>query len=166
MTITYRNATVEDVVSIVEIYNQTIPSRMVTADLEPVTVKQKLDWFHDHTPAHHPIWIFEKEGAVCGWLSFQPFHSRAAFGKTAEISFYVDEQYRGQGLGSHMLEKALVQSPALGILNLVCLIFGHNEPSIALAKKFGFNQWGVLPRVANLDGVERDLAILGKRLEE
>jgi L-amino acid N-acyltransferase YncA len=30
--------------------------------------------------------------------------------------------------------------------------------------KFGFNTWAQLPRVANLDGIERDLIILGKRV--
>ena len=51
MTLTHRNATLDDVEDIVAIYNQTIPSRMVTADLEPVTVKQKMGWFLDHRPA-------------------------------------------------------------------------------------------------------------------
>lgn len=164
MTITYRTATLEDLASIVEVYNQTIPSRMVTADLEPVTIEQRMQWFRDHSP-DRPIWIFEQRGEICGWLSFQPFHSRPAYQKTAEISFYVDEKFRGQGIGSVMLEEALAAAPDLGILNLVCLIFGHNAPSLALAKKFGFEQWGLLPRVAILDGVERNLAILGKRIE-
>ena len=44
-------------------------------------------------------------------------------------------------------------------------IFGHNEPSLRLFRGFGFADWGTLPRVAVLDGVERDLVILGKRLD-
>lgn len=162
--ITYRDATMEDLTSIVTIYNQTIPSRMVTADLEPVTIEERKEWFLEHTPAERPIWVFEKEEEICGWLSFQPFHSRPAYAKTAEVSFYVAEGFRGQGVGSFMLETALAASAELDILNLVCLIFGHNASSLALAKKFGFTQWGLLPRIAILDGVEQDLAILGKRV--
>jgi phosphinothricin acetyltransferase len=33
-----------------------------------------------------------------------------------------------------------------------------------LVAGFGFETWGTLPRVAVLDGVERDLVILGLRL--
>jgi phosphinothricin acetyltransferase len=43
-------------------------------------------------------------------------------------------------------------------------IFGHNQPSLGLFGKFGFETWANLPRVANLDGIERDLIILGKRV--
>ncbi len=44
-------------------------------------------------------------------------------------------------------------------------IFGHNEPSLRLFQRFEFETWGTLPRVAVLDGVERDLVILGRRLD-
>jgi L-amino acid N-acyltransferase YncA len=43
--------------------------------------------------------------------------------------------------------------------------FGHNEPSLALFESFGFQRWELLPRVAALGGVERDLVIVGRRLE-
>ena len=43
------------------------------------------------------------------------------------------------------------------------IIFAHNQPSLTLFQKFGFQQWGYLPQVAELDGVERDVVILGLR---
>ena len=99
MTLTHRNATLDDVEDIVAIYNQTIPSRMVTADLEPVTVKQKMGWFLDHSPSYRPIWVFEEDGKICAWVSFQAFHERAAYDKTAELSIYIHEDYRGKKNG-------------------------------------------------------------------
>ncbi|CAJ9431411.1 phosphinothricin acetyltransferase [Burkholderia pseudomallei] len=45
-------------------------------------------------------------------------------------------------------------------------IFGHNEPSLRLFARYGFTAWGTLPRVAVLDGIERDLVIVGKRLAD
>lgn len=35
-----RDARYEDLSAIVRIYNETIPSRMVTADLEPITIER------------------------------------------------------------------------------------------------------------------------------
>lgn len=166
MTLKHRNATLDDVEAIVAIYNQTIPSRMVTADLEPVTVKQKMGWFLDHSPGYRPIWVFEEDGKICAWVSFQPFHERAAYDKTAELSIYIHEDYRGKKMGTQIMEAVLAACDELDITNLVCLIFGHNAPSIGLMKKFGFEQWGYLPSVAELDGIERDLVYMGKRVRD
>jgi len=47
---------------------------------------------------------------------------------------------------------------------LLGFIFGHNAPSLGLFAKYGFSTWAHLPKVANLDGIERDLIILGKRV--
>ncbi len=46
----FQNATIEDLPGIVEIYNSTIAGRMVTADMEPVSVESKINWFNHHEP--------------------------------------------------------------------------------------------------------------------
>lgn len=163
--LTFAEAKLSDLVRIVEIYNSTIPGRMVTADLEPITVESRLAWFDEHTPGHRPLWVLKEEQNIIAWLSFQSFHSRPAYNATAEISIYIDAGYRGQGIGSLLMRKALAECPRLGIRNVVGLVFGHNAPSLALLKKFGFEEWGRLPRVAVLDGVERDLVMIGVNLE-
>jgi L-amino acid N-acyltransferase YncA len=43
-------------------------------------------------------------------------------------------------------------------------IFAHNEPSLKLFRSFGFTDWANLPDIAVLDGVERSLVIVGKRV--
>ena len=48
--LTYRNATLEDLPTIVDIYNSTIASRMVTADTEPVSAESRIQWFKEHSP--------------------------------------------------------------------------------------------------------------------
>ena len=48
--------------------------------------------------------------------------------------------------------------------NLIGFVFAHNHPSLALFERFGFARWGELPRVTILDGIERDVVILGLRL--
>ncbi|WP_392388724.1 GNAT family N-acetyltransferase, partial [Bacillus licheniformis] len=40
-----RIANREDLPAVVDIYNSTIASRMVTADTEPVTPEERLNWF-------------------------------------------------------------------------------------------------------------------------
>ena len=44
---------------------------------------------------------------------------------------------------------------------LLGFIFGHNAPSLALFRKFGFSVWGELLRVAVLDGEGRQVRAAG-----
>jgi phosphinothricin acetyltransferase len=162
---TLRTATESDLPSIVEIYNATIPSRMVTADLEPVTVEARRPWFAAHQTAARPIWVLsDTRDKVSAWLSFDSFYPRAAYDGTAMIAIYVAESRRRLGLGRHLLEQAIVRAPALGAHTLLGYIFGHNAPSLRLFETKGFARWAHLPRVAVLDGVERDLIIVGLRV--
>ncbi|WP_244428526.1 GNAT family N-acetyltransferase [Flavobacterium sp. B17] len=56
--LTFRNADFEDLSKIVQIYNSTIPSRMVTADTEDISVESRIRWFHDHNPeSDHSGWL-------------------------------------------------------------------------------------------------------------
>lgn len=158
------DAQLSDLKRIVDIYNSTIASRMVTADLEPATVDSKRAWFDEHSADFRPLWILRIEGAIAAWFSFQSFYGRPAYTATAEISIYIAEEYRGRGIGSALLQKAIEECPRLGLSTLLGFVFGHNEPSLALLRKFGFEAWGHLPKVAVLDGVERDLVISGRRV--
>jgi phosphinothricin acetyltransferase len=163
----YRDAIQEDLTKIVEIYNSTIRSRMVTADTEPVSVESRQRWFNEHSPAKRPLWVIEDtNNQIIGWVSFQSFYGRSAYDATVEISIYLDERQRGKGLGKEILQYCIDTSPNFGIKTLVGFIFSHNEPSLKLFRHFGFEDWGTLPNIAVLDGQERGLSILGKRIRK
>lgn len=162
--IAFRDAKIEDLPCIVDIYNSTVPGRMVTADTEAVTVNDRLNWFNEHTPAKRPLWVVEYEGEICAWVSIQSFYGRPAYKATAEVSIYLHEDYRGKGLGKTILSKVIEECPKFEIDTLLGFIFGHNEPSLGLFTSFGFEKWAHLPKVAELDGIKRDLLILGKKV--
>jgi len=159
-----RHATESDLPRIVVIYNSTIPTRQSTADTEEVSVESKRDWFRKHTPDKRPIIVHEIEGEVTAWLSFESFYGRPAYDHTAEISIYVASEYRGKGLGRQLLQEAIELTPSLGIKTLIGNIFSHNEPSLRLFRSFGFEEWGKLPNIADMDGKEYSLSIVGKRI--
>ncbi|MCE3074313.1 GNAT family N-acetyltransferase [Chryseobacterium gwangjuense] len=163
--LTFSNATLEDLPKIVEIYNSTIASRMVTADTEEVSVESKLEWFKEHNPETRPLWMIgDQQKNVVGWVSFSSFYGRPAYNGTVEMSIYMDESSRGKGLGKKVLQYCIDNAGKLGVKTLLGFIFLHNEPSLKLFRHFGFEDWGVLPNVAVLDRVERTLVILGKRI--
>ncbi len=142
----------DDLEQINNIYNQAIGLRM-TADTHPVSMLQRREWFLQHEPAMYPVFVYKAEGVVAGWLSFSPYRSgRQALRQTAEISYYIDEAFRGKGIGTKLVNFALKEAPSLALHVLFAIILEHNTASIALMKKCGFKQWGFLPEVANFDG--------------
>lgn len=165
MIINFKRAVRGDLPRIVEIYNEIIPSRLATADLDPVRVIDREQWF-DEFDDHHPLWVMlNKAGQIIGWVGLEPFYGRAAYGKTAEIAIYLDQNACHQGIGKQALQFVIEHLKECEITAIVAYIFGHNLPSLRLFKNFGFTQWGLLPNVAELDGVKRDLVIMGRHFE-
>ncbi|MFN2424804.1 MAG: N-acetyltransferase family protein, partial [Candidatus Binatia bacterium] len=153
-----------DLATIIEIYNASIPARRATADTEPISVASRIAWMQEHDPGHHPLWVAEEDGNLDGWLSFQPFYGRPAYRATAELSVYVAPGRQRRGIGRALISRAIETAPGLGLRTLLGFVFGHNEASLRLFESFAFERWGSLPRVAELDGIERDVVILGRRV--
>lgn len=160
----HRLARAGDLPAIVAIYNDTVASRLVTADLEPVAVESRRAWFEAHRGATRPLWVVEQQGQVVAWLSFSDFYGRPAYAATAELSVYVAAPARRQGIAAALLQSAVREAPGFGLRTLLGFIFGHNEPSLQLFARAGFTRWGTLPRVARLDEQERDLVLMGLRV--
>jgi len=151
--VTIRTAIINDLSSIVAIYNEAVEQRFATADLEPVTVEQRSAWFHEHDPASLPIYVAEEKGAVVGWCSLSAYRpGRGALRRTAEISYYVRAATRGRGVGTALVQHAIAQAPQLGKHVLFGILLEKNAASIGLLKKCGFELWGRLPDAALIDG--------------
>tara|TARA_B110000211_G_scaffold44048_1_gene46416 strand:+ start:3443 stop:3928 length:486 start_codon:yes stop_codon:yes gene_type:complete len=160
---TTRLANINDLSEIVAIYNETIASRMVTADTQEVSVEQKREWFNSHT-ANRPIYVYCEDEKVLAWLSYKSFYGRPAYDGTVEVSIYITSKAQGKGLGKKLMEFAQTTAKQLDIKVLLGFIFSHNVPSIKLFKHFEFDVWGELPNVAIMDGTPYSLTIFGKHL--
>jgi L-amino acid N-acyltransferase len=153
--IDFRTAELVDLPSIVEIYNQAVPTHRSTANTTSVTVEGRKAWFFEHEPDKHPIFVAEVDGMVVGWCSLSVYRpGRFALRFTAEISCYIDNDYQGQGVGRELVRHALKAAPSLGIKNIVAVLIDHNEASRKMVEKLGFQQCGYLPRILDFDGQE------------
>ena len=165
MNIEFRIAEQQDLEKIVATYNSTVASRLVTADLEPVSVESKQAWFDAHDALKRPLWLVTIDTTYAGWMSFNSFYGRPAYDGTVEVSIYIEEWARGRGSGKMCLDKAFAVAPELHIKTLLGFIFDHNEPSLNLFYRMGFEKWAHLPNIADMGDAERGLIILGKRLD-
>ncbi|MDF1550712.1 MAG: GNAT family N-acetyltransferase [Bacteroidales bacterium] len=160
-----RIAAQEDLVRIVEIYNQAIPSQRSTGYISLLTVDDIQGWFNRHKPDFYPIFLAEKDGKVVGWNSVSAYREkRLAFRFCAETSYYIDKDYHRQGIATQLLEHVIKECNHLQVKTLIAYILEHNQPSIGLMEKFGFEKWATLPNIADFDGKEVAHTIYGKRI--
>lgn len=161
--ITIKKAKTTDLVKIVAIYNQYIECRKVTSDLSPVTERQRKDWFDFHLNSErYPIWsIYDMNDNLIGWASYSPFYGREAYQITTEISFYLSNDHKGQGIGSQVINFLKQQMQPLGFTTLLGFVFKDNAPSVNALKKAGFSVWGELPNIADMQTHKETLLLLG-----
>ena len=162
--INFQFAKQNDLPAIVSTYNASIPGRLATADLEPVSVESKQKWFDDHNEAERPLWIIYFNEQYAGWMSFSSFYGRPAYSATVEVSIYLESLFHKKGIGKTALQFAEVEAKKRNITTLLGFIFGHNDASLHLFKQVGYDKWAHLPEIANMGGVLRDLIILGKKI--
>jgi L-amino acid N-acyltransferase YncA len=160
-----RIAVVEDLASITEIYNQAIEVGFQTAFTETFRTEDRVDWFYAHIDEAHPIFVFEKEGQIAGWLSVSDYRQgRGALRYAAEVSYFIHKDFQRQGIGAHLLSHAVEACRALGYKTLLAIILEPNAASAALLEKFRFEKWAYLPRIADFDGVECSQVYYGLKL--
>src|SRR5947208_8645195 len=73
----------------------------------------------------------------------QPIYRRLRRLGKRESMLHPDVRQR-RGVGKRLLQEAIAHGPQLGIHSLVGLIFGHNQPSIALFLPACFERWALL----------------------
>jgi L-amino acid N-acyltransferase YncA len=160
-----RMAAVEDVPAITEIYNQAIALKSVTADISPVSEDSRRSWLAEHSAEKYPVFVAEEQGAVMGYSSLSPYRpGRMALRYTAEISYYIHEDFRGVGVGSHLIERAIELCPRLRIKTLFAILLDINADSVHILEKFGFQKWGHMPNVADFGGSECGHLYYGRRV--
>lgn len=155
-----QHAHYNDLEQIVAIYNESIPLKNATADLQEILTFERLDWFNKHSLSGYPLFVAKEAHEIIGWCSLSPFYGRPAYSKTAEISIYVRQDFQDKGIASQLFETLLIQAKHNGFKQVLAFIFAHNTKSISFFTKREFEQNGILPKVADMDGFMADLCIL------
>jgi len=118
---------------IVRIYNQAVVTGSQTADTKIVSLEDKLPWLSQHSGTQYIIYVANIDDEVAGYLALSPYrYGRAAFECTAEISFSLDTNHQGKGVGTGLIAHAIDRSSGLEIESLVAMLLSCNLESIAI----------------------------------
>jgi len=118
-------------------------------------------WDRGHLPACRLA--AREDGALLGWAALSPVSGRCVYAGVAEVSIYVAERARGQGVGRALLAALVAASEAHGLWTLQAGIFPENTASIALHRRAGFRIVGTRERLGRMHGRWRDVVLLERR---
>ncbi|WP_419949254.1 N-acetyltransferase family protein [Candidatus Palauibacter sp.] len=105
----------------------------------------------------------DRGGRVVGWAALAPVSERCAYGGVAEVSVYVGESSRGDGVGSVLLDALIEASEREGVWTLQAGVFPENEASVRIHERAGFRRVGIRERLGRLHGRWRDVLLLERR---
>jgi L-amino acid N-acyltransferase YncA len=103
------------------------------------------------------------DGRITGWAALSNVSNRCVYAGVAELSIYVDEAFRGRGVGDALMKALISESELQSIWTLQAGILIENEGSIRLHLKHGFRKVGVRERLGRMDGRWRDVALFERR---
>ena len=127
------------------IYNESILHSTALFEYEPRSEETMQEWFSTKQRDGTPVLGIEWEpGVLAGFVTWGPFRQRAAYKYSAEHSVYVDERFRGQGIGRQLLEAIVAAARRHDLHMLIAGIDGSNTASIALHKSLGFRFCGLI----------------------
>lgn len=108
--------------------------------------------------------VARSAGDILGWASLSKTDNRCAYTGVAEISIYIDDNYKKMGIGSALLDALIKQSETEGYWTLQSSIIALNEASLALHKKCGFRVIGRREKIAkDKNNQWQDTIIVEKR---
>jgi phosphinothricin acetyltransferase len=154
-TIIIRNARVDDLPGITEIYNEAVVNTLSTFHLYPRSLDDQKKWFEKHGEKY-PLLIAEEDESIVAWASLSPYSEREGYQYTVSDSIYVRQGYRQRGIGYDLLHGLISEAQAI--------IARVNIPSIKLHEKLGFICRGVLPEAGYKFGKWVDICLYQKML--
>ncbi len=146
MVATIRDATFDDLPTILAIYNHYVAGSTCTYQTEPDTPAERRTWLAAHDE-RHPVIVVEDGGAVIAWAALSPFHPRQAFSRTVENSLYVDHRHHRRGLGRRLLDELIRRARLAGHHVIIATISADQDASIRLHAHAGFREAGRLTEV-------------------
>ena len=144
--------------SVKKIYEQGIVTGNATFQ---TAAPEWTEWDQSHL-VHSRIVAIEDDQVV-GWAALTPVSGRCVYAGVAEISVYIDERYRGRGIGKMLLQHLISESESHNIWTLQAGVFPENISSLKIHESLGFRKVGYRERIGQLKGVWRDTVLLEKR---
>jgi phosphinothricin acetyltransferase len=147
-----RPAVQADLPAIVAIYNHYIAHAQTPFTTEPATVAGRAAWFAGFDQARYHLLVAELPAGLMGWASSSPYRPTPAFDHTVETSVYLHPEAHGRGVGSRLYAALLELLRGQAVHTVLAGVALPNPGSVALHRKFGFEEVGTFKEYARKRG--------------
>jgi phosphinothricin acetyltransferase len=107
--------------------------------------------------------VAQRDDSMSGWAALSRASARRCYRGVGDVSVYVAEDARGEGVGRALLERLVELSEQAGYWTLTAGVFPENEASLRLHRGCGFRGVGVREGLGEAGGVWRDVILLERR---
>ncbi|QUX95275.1 N-acetyltransferase [Marinomonas sp. CT5] len=156
-----RLAELDDAPAILDIFQRCDLFATTGRRQDNISLIDIIDWL-ENTSDRHPMLVLEEQGEAIAWCSIEPFYGLPAFDRACEISLYVTPHWQGKRIGSQLFQYLEANRSVLGFSHLVAYIYASNLTSQGFFTRQGFEQWGLLPNIAQNEQIKEDVFILGR----
>jgi phosphinothricin acetyltransferase len=162
-----RPATASDIDALALIYAYHVNHSTGTFETEaPDSIEMTRRW-REVEARSLPWLVAEENGEITGYAYAAPYRARAAYRHTVEDSIYIRTDRMGSGLGKLLLPALITATQASGMHQMVAVIGDSaNHASIALHRRFGFYDAGLLRAVGLKFGRWLDTVFMQRNLLE
>jgi phosphinothricin acetyltransferase len=166
MTVTVRDFCSADIEVLTALYNRYILETTITFDLQPYTVQQRQELWMSHYghSGRYRLLVAERDRQVVGYASSSKLRVKAAYDTSVETSLYLIAEAQGCGIGSQLYSTLFEALQKEDVHRAYAGITLPNEASIAIHRKFGFEQVGLFREVGRKFDRYWDVAWLEKAL--
>jgi L-amino acid N-acyltransferase len=145
--------------AILAILNEAIVNSTALYDYQPRTRAMMEGWFDAKLKANYPVIGLEDDaGELLGFASYGSFRAWPAYKYSVEHSLYVDQRFRGRGVGRQLLTALIAAAERQQYHIMVGGIDATNAASIALHERLGFTACGIVRQAGFKFGRWLDLA--------
>ena len=141
-----RPVTLEDAPELVRIYAPYVEKTAITFEYDVPSIKE-FEGRIEKILQRFPYLVAEEDGQVLAYAYASTYYDRSAYDWAVEVSVYVDQDYRGQGLGTRLYEALEIELEASGYLRFLACIALPNPASIALHEKRGYVKVAHFPEI-------------------
>jgi L-amino acid N-acyltransferase YncA len=154
-----RDATEDDLPAILAIYNHAILTSNAVYTETPATLDDRRAWLAARRAQDFPVLVAE-DADVLGFASFGEFRPWPGYAATVEHSVFVLEAAQRRGIGTALLQRLIEEARHRDKHVMIAGIDAANTASIAMHRKLGFTEAGVLREVAQKFGRWLDLVLM------
>ena len=160
-----RDAVEADVAAILAIYNQVLMTSAAIWRDEPVTLEDRLAWFHAQQDQGFPVLVaVDQSGTIVGYASFGAFRPWPGYYPTVEHSIHVADGSRGHGVGRMLLDGLTERARAMGKSVMIAGIDAGNVGSIRFHERSGFREVARMEGIGRKFGEPLDLVLMQRDL--